>query len=91
MASAEKIKIKYGCALAEMVPKDEVIEVMSVGGREPRRLSRQVLAEICEPRVEEMLALVDQELIRSGMLAFGIKALGGDPKRFMKKIASVSA
>jgi cell division protein FtsA len=67
MASAEAIKIKYGCALADLVQKDEIIEVTSVGGREPRRLSRQVLAEICEPRVEEMLALVDQELIRSGM------------------------
>ncbi|EFL52246.1 cell division protein FtsA [Solidesulfovibrio fructosivorans JJ]] len=80
MASAEKIKIKYGCALAEMVPKDEVIEVMSVGGREPRRLSRQVLAEICEPRVEEMLALVDQELIRSGMksqVGAGVVLTGG--------------
>ncbi|MFP5257486.1 MAG: cell division protein FtsA [Acidobacteriota bacterium] len=80
MASAEKIKIKYGCALAEMVPKDDVIEVMSVGGREPRRLSRQVLAEICEPRVEEMLALVDQELIRSGMknqIGAGVVLTGG--------------
>ena len=80
MASAEKIKIKYGCALAEMVPKDEVIEVMSVGGREPRRLWRQVLAEICEPRVEEMLALVDQELIRSGMknqIGAGVVLTGG--------------
>ena len=80
MASAEKIKIKYGCALAELVPKDEVIEVMSVGGREPRRLSRQVLAEICEPRVEEMLALVDQELIRSGMknqIGAGVVLTGG--------------
>ena len=80
MASAEKIKIKYGCALAEMVPKDDVIEVMSVGGREARRLSGQVLAEICEPRVEEMLALVDQELIRSGMksqIGAGVVLTGG--------------
>ncbi len=80
MVSAEKIKIKYGCALAEMVGKDDVIEVTSVGGREPRRLSRQVLAEICEPRVEEMLALVDQELIRSGMknlIGAGVVLTGG--------------
>ena len=80
MASAEKIKIKYGCALADMVPPDEIIEVPSVGGREPRRLSRQVLAEICEPRVEEMLALVDQELIRSGMknqIGAGVVLTGG--------------
>jgi cell division protein FtsA len=49
MAAAEKIKIKHGAAIAEMVRPDEYIEVPSVGGREPRRLSRQVLAEICEP------------------------------------------
>ncbi len=80
MVSAEKIKIKYGCALADLVQKDEVIEVTSVGGREPRKLSRQVLAEICEPRVEEMLALVDQELIRSGMknlIGAGVVLTGG--------------
>jgi cell division protein FtsA len=80
MASAEKIKIKYGCALADLVRPDEIIEVASVGGREARRLSRQVLAEICEPRAEEMLALVDQELIRSGfknLIAAGVVLTGG--------------
>jgi len=80
MASAEKIKIKYGCALSDLVRKDEVIEVISVGGREPRRLSRQVLSEICEPRIEEMLALVDQELIKSGLknsIAAGVVLTGG--------------
>jgi len=53
---------------------------LSVGGREPRRLSRQVLAEICEPRIEEMLALVDQELIKSGLknsIAAGVVLTGG--------------
>ncbi|MFV0350435.1 MAG: cell division protein FtsA, partial [Halodesulfovibrio sp.] len=49
MVSAEKIKTRYGCALAELVRGDETIEVSSVGDREPRKLSRQVLAEICEP------------------------------------------
>ncbi len=80
MASAEKIKVKYGCALAEMVRGDEFIEVPSVGDREPRRLSREVLAEICEPRVEEILGLVDQELIRSGhknKIAAGVVLTGG--------------
>jgi cell division protein FtsA len=80
MASAEKIKIKYGCALADLVRPDEIIEVASVGGRDARRLSRQVLAEICEPRAEEMLALVDQELIRSGfknLIAAGVVLTGG--------------
>jgi cell division protein FtsA len=80
MVSAEKIKIEYGCALADMVDPEEKLEVPSVGGREPRELSRQVLAEICEPRVEEILTLVDQELIRSGyknMVGAGVVLTGG--------------
>lgn len=80
MISAEKIKVKYGCAMAEMVRNDELIEVPSVGGREPRRLSRQVLAEICEPRMEEILSLVDQELVRSGFknqIGSGVVLTGG--------------
>lgn len=77
---AEKIKLKYGCASAGMVHKDETIEVPSVGGRSPRVLSRQILAEIIEPRMEEIFTLVHQELIRSGcedMAAAGIVLTGG--------------
>jgi cell division protein FtsA len=80
MAAAEKIKIKYGCALVDLVHSDEYIEVTSVGGREPRRLSRQILAEICEPRVEEILSLVDQELHRTNcknMIGAGVVLTGG--------------
>ena len=80
MSSAEKIKIKYGCALADMVPPDEIIEVPSVGGRESRQLRRQVLAEICEPRMEEIFSLVDQELVRSGsknLIGAGVVLTGG--------------
>ncbi|MFP4213072.1 MAG: cell division protein FtsA [Desulfohalobiaceae bacterium] len=66
VSSAEKIKLKYSCALADMVQNNETIEVASVGGREPRSISRRVLGEICEPRMEEILSLVDQELMRSG-------------------------
>lgn len=80
MLSAEKIKMKYGCALSELVRGDETIEVSSVGDREPRKLSRQVLAEICEPRMEEILSLVDQELVRSGfknMIGAGVVLTGG--------------
>ncbi|HYH98126.1 cell division protein FtsA, partial [Hyalangium sp.] len=51
---AERIKQKFGCALASMVNKDETIEVPSVGGRQPRVLGRQILCEILEPRVEEI-------------------------------------
>jgi len=80
MASAEQIKVRYGCALADMVRADEYIEVPSVGGRDPRRVSRQVLAEICEPRMEEILTLIDQELVRSGyknMIGAGVVLTGG--------------
>jgi cell division protein FtsA len=66
--------------MAELVDNDEAIEVPSVGGRDARRLSRQVLAEICEPRIEEILTLVDQELIRAGyknMIGAGVVLTGG--------------
>lgn len=79
-SEAEKIKQKYGCALSSLVQKDESIEVPSVGGRKPRVLSRQILAEILEPRVEEVFNLVRQEIIRSGfeeMIASGIVLTGG--------------
>ena len=55
IAAAERIKLKYGCALTDMVRHDEFIEVPTVGGRDPSRISRQILAEICEPRMEEIL------------------------------------
>lgn len=80
VASAEKIKLKYGCALADMARNDEFIEVPSVGGREPSRTSRRILADICEPRMEEILYLVDQTLIRSGykdMIGAGVVLTGG--------------
>ena len=80
MASAESIKIKYGCALVDMVQQDEVIEVPSVGGREARPLSRRILAEICQPRMDEILSLVDQELTRSGyknLVGAGVVLTGG--------------
>jgi cell division protein FtsA len=80
MAEAEKIKKQYGCCLTSMVGKDESIEVPSVGGREPRMLSRQLLAEILEPRVEEIFTLVNREIIRSGyedFIASGVVITGG--------------
>ncbi len=80
MGAAEKIKVRYGCALADLVRSDDIIEVPSVGGREARRLSRQILAEICEPRVEEILSLVDQELIRANcknLIGAGVVLTGG--------------
>jgi cell division protein FtsA len=80
MGEAEKIKQAYGCCLTSMVGKDETIEVPSVGGREPRILSRQLLAEILEPRVEEIFSLVSREIIKSGyeeLIASGIVLTGG--------------
>lgn len=80
MASAERIKLKYGCAMVDLVRQDEIIEVPSVGGREPRQLSRALLAEICQPRMEEILTLVDQELTRSGyknLVSAGVVLTGG--------------
>ncbi len=80
MMSAEKIKMDFGCAMAALITSDEIIEVPSVGGRESRKMSKHVLAEICEPRCEEILALVDQELIKSGfknMVAAGVVLTGG--------------
>jgi cell division protein FtsA len=80
LEEAEKIKKRYGCALASMVQKDETIEVPSVGGRNPRVLSRQTLAEIIEPRVEEILTLVHHEVMKTGyanLIASGIILTGG--------------
>lgn len=77
---AEKIKIRYGCALTSMVRKDETIEVPSVGGRKPRILSRQTLAEIIEPRMEEILSIVHDEIVKIGyrnMIVSGLILTGG--------------
>ncbi len=77
---AEKIKIRYGCALTSLVRKDETIKVPSVGGRDPRVLSRQNLAEIIEPRVDEILNLVWDEVVKMGyknLLASGVILTGG--------------
>src|SRR5450755_59931 len=80
---AEDIKIKYACALSQLAIPDETIEVPSVGDRPPRRLARQTLAEIVEPRYEELFALVRDELRRAGLeevIAAGIVLTGGSAK-----------
>jgi len=80
---AEEIKIKYACALAQLASADETIEVPSVGERPPRRLARQTLAEVVEPRYEELLTLVQVELRRSGfedLIAAGVVVTGGSSK-----------
>lgn len=78
-ADAEDIKIKYGCALRQLAD-DGSISVPGVGEREARMLSRQTLAEVIEPRVEELYMLVQAELRRSGfenLLSSGIVITGG--------------
>lgn len=80
---AEEIKIKYACALRQLTNPDEVIEVPSVGERAPRRLARQTLAEVVEPRYEELMSLIQAELRRSGyenLIAAGIVLTGGSSK-----------
>jgi cell division protein FtsA len=80
---AEDIKIRYACALSQLANPDESIEVPSVGDRPARRLARQTLAEIVEPRYEELFGLVREELRRSGfeeVIAAGIVLTGGSAK-----------
>jgi cell division protein FtsA len=80
MSHAEEIKKKYGCCLSSLIDPEEIIEVESVGGRQSRTLSRQVLGEILEPRVEEIFALIQREIIRSGFddqITSGVVITGG--------------
>ena len=80
---AEEIKIKYACALSQLATADETIEVPSVGDRPSRRLARQTLAEVVEPRYEELFGFVRDELRRSGfeeMVAAGVVLTGGSAK-----------
>jgi len=77
---AEKVKKKFGCCMTSMIDKDETIEVPGVGGRKPRIVSRQILGEIIEPRVEELFQLINQEIVRSGYdsaIASGVVLTGG--------------
>lgn len=80
---AEDIKVRYACALTQLANSDETIEVPSVGDRPARRLARQTLAEVVEPRYEELFTLVRSELQRSGyedLIAAGIVLTGGSSK-----------
>jgi len=80
---AEDIKKKYGCALTQLAHRDETIEVPSVGDRPPRKLSRQTLAEVIEPRIEELYSLIQAELRRSGfedVVGSGLVITGGSAK-----------
>ena len=80
---AEEIKLKYACALTQLASIEETIEVPSVGDRPARRLARQTLAEVVEPRYEELFTLIQAELRRSGfedLCAAGVVLTGGSSK-----------
>ena len=82
-SNAEELKVRYACALASLTRAEETIKVPSVGDRPPRDLSRQALAEVVEPRYEELFTLIQAELRRSGfeqLLAGGIVLTGGTSK-----------
>ena len=79
-AEAEKIKTKYGTCLTRNIHSDETIEVPGMGGREPRKLPRQILGEILEPRTEEIFTLINREIYRAGMenlIPSGVVVTGG--------------
>jgi cell division protein FtsA len=80
---AEEIKIKYACALTQLARPDDIIKVPGVGDKPPRELSRQALAEVVEPRYDELFTLIQAELRRSGyesMVGAGIVLTGGASK-----------
>lgn len=79
-AEAERIKITLGCALPSLIDAEETIDVPGVGGRRPRSLSRRILGEILEPRVEEIFTLVREDLNRVGcdhLITSGVVITGG--------------
>lgn len=67
LPEAEKIKIEHGTCNPQNVRSGAVIEVPAVGGRSPKKLSKGILAEILEPRVEEIFSLLKKELFSNGL------------------------
>jgi len=82
ISDAERLKVEFGVATTQIVRREETVQVPGVGGREPRSIPRRLLAEIIEPRMEEIFTMVQRELARSGVadnLASGIVLVGGTP------------
>lgn len=80
LAEAEKIKIKHGSCVVQNISSEETIEVPGMGGRKSKQISRQMLGEILEPRVEEIFELINREIYRAGMedlIPSGIVITGG--------------
>jgi cell division protein FtsA len=77
---AERIKKRFGVAAARFLSGDDILSVPSVGGRRPRQMSRKMLCEIIEPRVDEILNLARQELAKQGLenrIPSGVVMTGG--------------
>ena len=80
LAEAEKIKKKFGTCVSRHISSDETIEVPGMGGRNPKKLPRQILGEILEPRMEEIFTLINREIHKAEMenlIASGIVITGG--------------
>jgi len=80
IADAEKLKTAFGAATAQVVRREEMVQVPGVGGREPRTIPRRRLTDIIEPRMEEIFTMVQREIVRSGVadtLASGLVLVGG--------------
>lgn len=83
LSHAEEIKVQYACALRQMVSMEDNIEVPSVGGRPARSMSRHTLAEVVEPRYQELFELIRDEIYGSGLeeqIAAGVVITGGTAK-----------
>jgi cell division protein FtsA len=79
-AQAEQVKRAHGVAMAGMIDKDEALEVDDASGRGAKQVSRRLLGSVIEPRVEEIVNLVDAELRGAGMaegLSVGVVLTGG--------------
>jgi cell division protein FtsA len=79
-SEAERLKVQFGCAVSSLVKDDEIIDVPSMGNRPLRSLSRKLLADIIEPRAEELFDLVAREIKRAGyegVVTGGIVITGG--------------
>ena len=80
LTEAEKLKVAYGAATSQVVRRDQMVQVAGVGGREPKAIARKLLADIIEPRMEEIFAMAQREIMRSGVadnLASGVVLVGG--------------
>lgn len=80
LREAEMIKLRHGATMRELIPDDDTIEVSMVGAREPRQLTRKVVADIMGPRYEEIFSMARDQIVRAGLscqLAYGVVLTGG--------------